>query len=546
MSESMDTADHRRALEKVMAGRRVFAMLPSHTEARADYLVGLLKTAKARWGWQIDMLCQPADRAAFRELAGPGGSLFTPPQLLEPAAWEADPERVAAVDRRLGEAEIVTRVALGQIVLASQGSIGQAFMTSACRLNPTPLSQRVLRDNTEPFRIARRLFQSADEMIEASAPDLLLAYEWEKPWRSTIWMAATYRGIPCIAIRRSKLNPDHYFWTTDRVLFNVAARERAIAKRKSGAPVSDVAKERIRDFRQQPTTIKYVDEKWRQVSKKSWLKWHVKWGRAVAAHLLAILTFRGAEQPKSFFARLVRYNHRAILAKRHPRFLHSFDDAALAAMAYIYFPMHKENDLPLIFQAPRWHDQRNTVQSLAAALPSGYRLLVREHRLNIGDRPTRYYRELSQLPNVVLIDAFESQFKYVRNADLVVTENGSSGWEGLLLGRRVLTLSRTYYDGAGLARKVDDPDQVGATVLEALAAPAVLDQPEHDRGLGAMIDAERETTFPMDGSGMQDVLDRLADAVGAALPQHRPVAAAEAGEPREGAKRVASPMSRQD
>ncbi len=75
-------------------------------------------------------------------------------------------------------------------------------------------------------------------------------------------------------------------------------------------------------------------------------------------------------------------------------------------------------------------------------------------------------RDMRRLPGVVLVDGFDDQFKYIRNADVIVTENGSTGWEGLVLGRPVVTLADTYYDAAGLARRVNDHDQLGAAILE--------------------------------------------------------------------------------
>ncbi len=189
--------------------------------------------------------------------------------------------------------------------------------------------------------------------------------------------------------------------------------------------------------------------------------------------------------------------------------MHRFDAAELAQTQYVYFPLHKETDLPLNFQAAGWFDQRNTIRLLASVMPSGYRFLVREHRHNYGFRPTRYYRELAQLPNVTFIDAYNSQFKYLQNADLIVTENGSSGWEGLLLGRKVLTLAPTFYDGAGFAKRVEAPVQLGAAIMEALQAPAVTDQAAYDEGLGCMVDAEYETTF--DANGREAALRQFAN-----------------------------------
>lgn len=502
-----------------MAGLRVLAMLPAHTEDRATYLVHLLAEAKRRWGWHIDLFCNPGDRDAFQELVAPSGGLFTAPDSFREATWEGDPQRVAAIDQRLSEAEFATGVPAGQLVLASQATIGRAFVAPVHRTNLTELSARVLEDNTESFRIIRRMYQFADELVEATRPDLLLAYEWEKPWRSTIWMAAASRGIACVAIRRSKLNADHYYWTTDRTLFNAAARENAIARSERDALVSAAAADYIRNFRDRPKTVKYVQAKWKERKKKSWLRWHARFARDALNYYIGLVAARGKKRRKWLLRKLAMYNLRLVLEPRQQRFFRTFDDEELQTLRYIYFPMHKETDLPLVFQAPRWHDQRNTIQVLAGALPLGYRLLVREHRFNLGRRPMHYYRDLSRLPNVVLIDAFDSQFKYIRNADLVVTENGTTGWEALLLGRRVLTLSRTSYEGAGLARKVEDSDRLGAAILEALREPAVAEAAAHDRRLGWMIDAEKATTFPMADTGIPAGLDQLADLIAPELKQ---------------------------
>ncbi len=502
----MHTLDDQQQREPAIRDLRVLAMLPSHNEDRADHLVKLLQTAKQRWGWRIDVFCQKSDREAYADLVAPSGQLLTIPNAVESAVWESDPVRVAAVDRRLREAEIATEVTAGQLVLASQATIGCAFVAPVQRMKLTKMTAGVLADNMELFRILRRFFQFADDMVETTAPDLLLAYEWEKPWRSTVWMAAASRGIPCVAVRRSKLNADHYYWSTDRTLFNTAAREAAIANGKAQASLSSAAVDYMRKFREAPKTVKYVQAKWLQQSQKTWLSWHLQFARSAAAQFLRFVT--GRAKRKWLLRKLVSYNMRTFLQWRQQRHFRSFEESELRDIQYVYFPMHKETDLPLVFQAPRWHDQRNTIQFLAGALPSGYRLLVREHRFNIGRRPAGYYRNLMQLPNVVLVDAFGSQFRYINNADLVVTENGTSGWEGLLLGRNVLTLSRTSYDGAGLAVKVDDKDRLGAAILNALRRPHP-DAAERDRHLGWMIDAELANSFHMAEKGIPTGLDQL-------------------------------------
>ena len=123
---------------------------------------------------------------------------------------------------------------------------------------------------------------------------------------------------------------------------------------------------------------------------------------------------------------------------------------------------------------------------------------MREHRLNTGRRPTDYYRQLNHLPGVVLVDAFDSQFKYIANADLVVTDNGSTGWEALMLGRRVMTVAPHFFEGAGLDRRVFDLDKIAGNRDRNAEQAGDRRIRLYDQKLGWLLDAEWDTTTPME------------------------------------------------
>ena len=200
----------------------------------------------------------------------------------------------------------------------------------------------------------------------------------------------------------------------------------------------------------------------------------------------------------------------AYLKARQKRMMSIFSEAELQKMKYIYLPFHKEPEMAINLQAYPWHSQKNTAKFLSALLPYGYKLLVREHRGVWGRRPTAFYHYLSKLPGVTLIDPFDPQFKYIRNADLIITENGSTGWEGLVLGRPVITMADTYYDGAGLAHRVVDHDQLGSALLEMLEQSSVSDAAVHDAALGHMLDAEWENSAPLDPAANSRTFELLA------------------------------------
>ena len=114
--------------------------------------------------------------------------------------------------------------------------------------------------------------------------------------------------------------------------------------------------------------MKYIREKWDLQGKRTWWSWHTDWARKAVKQTVATATGRGS-RGNQILGQLVEHNRRFIRGNRDQKFFASFDDATLASMKYVYFPMHKETDLPLVFQAPRWHDQANTLRILAGALP---------------------------------------------------------------------------------------------------------------------------------------------------------------------------------
>jgi CDP-glycerol glycerophosphotransferase (TagB/SpsB family) len=494
-----------------LQGQRVLAVLPLGSKDLGKYLTGLMAAGKDRFGWRVSVLSSTADTRSFAKVVAPQGEIFVQPPLLREAEWESDPHAAHDVDRAIRAAETKTGMPLGQVILAAGHSIGRAYSAPYLYFNRYPMLLRVLRDNEEPHRVARRLFRFADDMLERDKPDFLFFFHWGTPLNLLTWLAAQRRGIPCVVLRPSKIRHDHAFLTTDRLMWNTRAAEHAQAKINAKAPVSTAAQEKLRTFRNQPVMIGHISRKWSNRTNLGFLRWHKQYVRIVMTQVAN--RFRGQDRAsvEGVFARFARYYRTVFLSWYQQRMFATFEPPVLADMKYVYFPMHKEAEMAQLLQTTVWHDQRQTIRTLASALPFGYRLLVREHRMNYGRRRSQAYRELARLPNVTLIDPFDSQFKYLQHADLVVTENGSSGWESLMLKRPTLLLAEhTFYAGSGLGTTVTDPDALHAAVLDLLSKPRVADEDAYDHALAAMIDAEFESTFLMKPEGTGACLDRLA------------------------------------
>lgn len=479
-------------------GLRVLALLPNK-RAGFRYAVAPLEYAKAQLGWQISVVPN-GKKEDYAELAAPEGMIFPRPdvEFLPEGEWERDPAAIADLEQRLWKAESAAGVAVGQLLLAGELTVGHGFAYPVLRLRENDVASRVLKDSRLALKLFQRLFAIADQYLARSRADIVYTLDAIDPFRSAVWLAAQGRGIPCIALRKSKMRSDHFYFTTDRLLYNTLGLQRSRERREVKAPISDAAKAYIDTFLAGPRIVKYQERKKAKRSSINWFTQHYGLLRKVAQN-------PGKRLKKGFVQSLVRYNRPLVFGPMQRGQLRRFDEADLSAMKYIYFPLHKEADIPLIFQASPWFDQRHTASLLASNLPAGYKLLVREHRSNFGYRPAHYYRELAKLPNVVLVDGQDSQFKYLRNADLIVTENGSSGWEGLLYRRRVLTLDCTFYDGVGLPIRVETLRQLGPMILETLSRPAVVDPAAHEASLGYMIDGEFDTTFAMNFESAEDI-----------------------------------------
>ena len=493
-----------------LEGAHVLLLLPPSRKDRTIELVALAEAGKSKWNWRVSGICEQLDENAFKSLCAPNGTVVSRPYYLKDGAWAADSKLLKQVDEDLAQAEAASSIPAGQAILAGAHSVGRAYNVPFRYANQYPLVLQMINDNLAPFRLFRRLFKFSEDTIDRLKPDLIIAYEWATPLAFGAWLAANTRGIPCVSLRNSKILPERSFWTLDRLMFNTPSIERAVERRTANLPVSDAAQAQIKKFRDQPTVINYIAAKWHHRLQRDFLRWHIGYVRVLFREMKNSLRGQDNALREPWIGRLFRYYRRLFYTSYHGRFMVSLDDKTLESTKYIYFPMHKEAELAQTYQSTLWHDQRNTVRVLASMLPSGYKLLVREHRMNYGNRPTSFYRQMAKIPNLVMIDAFDSQFKYLRHADLVVTENGSSGLEGLLLGRRVLTLAPTFYDGAGLVRNVDNPDKLNAAIIDILSKPAAAD----DHALGCMIDAERETTFPTTKEGTAAALDRLVEVVG--------------------------------
>ena len=100
-------------------------------------------------------------------------------------------------------------------------------------------------------------------------------------------------------------------------------------------------------------------------------------------------------------------------------------------------------------------DQFFLIQSLSKNIPVNCKLLIKEHpsMIEAHSRGKEFYKEISNLPNVEIVDFKLSGTEIVKKAKLVVILDGSSAIEAILMGVPVLTMSNFLYSFLGLSIK---------------------------------------------------------------------------------------------
>ncbi|MEK7623228.1 MAG: hypothetical protein AAB408_00975, partial [Patescibacteria group bacterium] len=113
---------------------------------------------------------------------------------------------------------------------------------------------------------------------------------------------------------------------------------------------------------------------------------------------------------------------------------------------FAFFPLHFEPETSLLNIAPFYSDQVMVIGLIARSLPAHFKLYVKEHPAMVNKRSRKYYETLLKIPNVILLDPAIKSFTVIEHTKLILTITGTVGWEGILLGKPVISFGNTFYN----------------------------------------------------------------------------------------------------
>jgi len=396
-----------------------------------------------------------------------------------------------------------TGFSANRIILAGERNIGAAYGQGQYAWPKSNLRRNVCLDNELPFKIICGMLLWATDLLDHNPTKTILAGSSSSPINLVISLIAQQRGIPFISLRSSKIHSGRFFCTEDRLMFNDRTEFAYSVLSRNNETHLPQGEKFLKEFRDKPKTVQYIKNNWKIAEEIGFFEQHRRFFVIGLMSLTSFVRRSKSLPPKPFFSTVSEHYKRKFRQKRQEGFYTRLSTDHLMNLKYLFLPLHKEPELALNLQGYSWHNQINTVARVSAVLPAGFRLLVKEHRFNYGRRPSAQVKKLLALPGVLFIDPFENSFPYIRNADLVITENGSSGWEALIFKRPVVSLDKAFYDVLGLTTRLNDFSDLNEAVVSSLFFQH--EDSEYDTKLKRLIEAEFLTTIAEESSEWVDL-----------------------------------------
>lgn len=128
------------------------------------------------------------------------------------------------------------------------------------------------------------------------------------------------------------------------------------------------------------------------------------------------------------------------------------------SLAYYFYPLHLEPEAVVLYWADGLYtNQIKLIENIAAQLPAGVFLYVKDHPHLYGYRDISDYERIQGIPNVKLLKPSISGKQIIKDCKGVITINGTGGFEGLLMNKHVITFGSSFY---GVCKRVIHIDNI--------------------------------------------------------------------------------------
>jgi len=170
-----------------------------------------------------------------------------------------------------------------------------------------------------------------------------------------------------------------------------------------------------------------------------------------------------------------RFGHN--LQREYYQLEHQLDFSA----SYVYVPLNYQPERTTSPQGDVYVDQILMIETIAAALPEGWKVYVKEHpsqwwRDGINYSHARYegyYKKIAEIKNVEFVPITTDSRKLIRQAKAVAVVTGNAGWEAILRSVPALVFGLPFYRDCPVVMRVESVASCAAAMKKIVDGYAV-------------------------------------------------------------------------
>ncbi len=174
--------------------------------------------------------------------------------------------------------------------------------------------------------------------------------------------------------------------------------------------------------------------------------------------------------PNVIVDRLIRFNIATAeeINRTSYRLLKTTDFEEVKNEKYIFYGFQKQPESSLDVSGRYYEDQTAILTNLWRLLPSGWKLVAKEHTNAIGDRSISFYKELLKYPGFILANEKIDSKLLIENSQLVVTVNGTIAYEAGLMRKPAITFAPVFFNKINFSRFISFDNLVSYDNLSKL------------------------------------------------------------------------------
>ncbi len=150
-------------------------------------------------------------------------------------------------------------------------------------------------------------------------------------------------------------------------------------------------------------------------------------------------------------------------------FVRTLDYKRIIEYKYIFFGFHKQPENSIDVHGRYYEDQLTVVKNLWRLLPSGWKLVLKEHTNAIGDRSYSFYRQLLKYPNIILANEKINSKLLIEHSQLVATVSGTMAYEAALTKKASITFARVFFNRINYCKNISLDDLIKYNSLADLS-----------------------------------------------------------------------------